>query len=67
MRERYLTALRENLCGTDYKKSYSQKKMAIGLQDKFDEVWLRYNKGKATLKEWDDALQKWISAELIGC
>jgi hypothetical protein len=39
--------------------------MRIRLHEKFDEVWLQYNNGKASRKEWDKALDNWLRMEQI--
>jgi len=41
------------------------RNMRIRLQDEFDAVWIKYNKGKATYQEWDKALTKWLKSELV--
>jgi len=35
------------------------------LTEEFDEVWIKYNNNKATYNQWEQALDKWINAELI--
>lgn len=44
---------------------YRIRKMANRLADEFDEVWLKHEKGEATFKQWKQALDKWLKAELI--
>ena len=33
--------------------------------EEFDEIWIKYNNNKATYNQWEQALDKWISSELI--
>ena len=35
------------------------------LAEEFDEIWIKYNNNKATYSQWEQALDKWINAELI--
>jgi hypothetical protein len=35
------------------------------LEKEFDEIWIKYNNNKATYSQWEQALDKWISSELI--
>jgi hypothetical protein len=35
------------------------------LCEEFDEVWIRYENNKATYEQWEKALDKWLSAEII--
>ena len=35
------------------------------LAEEFDEIWTKYNNNKATYNQWEQALDKWINAELI--
>jgi hypothetical protein len=35
------------------------------LEKEFDETWIKYNNNKATYNQWEQALDKWISSELI--
>ena len=35
------------------------------LAEEFDEIWIKYNNNKATYNQWEQALDKWISSELI--
>tara|TARA_R110000850_G_scaffold56761_8_gene133470 strand:- start:144 stop:362 length:219 start_codon:yes stop_codon:yes gene_type:complete len=44
---------------------YNVRKMRERFQEEFDEVWIKYNKGKATFKEWESALNKWLNSEII--
>ena len=44
---------------------YHKNNMRIRLHEKFDEVWLQYNNGKASRKEWDKALDNWLRMEQI--
>tara|TARA_Y100000593_G_C4272834_1_gene318334 strand:- start:504 stop:695 length:192 start_codon:yes stop_codon:yes gene_type:complete len=46
-------------------KDRKMLKMVKRLQDEFDEVWLKYENNKATYKEWEDALDKWLNAEQV--
>jgi len=44
---------------------YNLMKMRKELHRQFDEVWVKYNNGKATLNEWETSLNKWLSAEKL--
>jgi len=35
------------------------------LQEEFDAVWVRYEKGEVTFDVWEKALNKWLQAESI--
>tara|TARA_R110000796_G_C14195405_1_gene391100 strand:+ start:337 stop:456 length:120 start_codon:yes stop_codon:yes gene_type:complete len=39
--------------------------MLYRLHEEFDKVWVRYNNGDATMKEWENSLNKWIKMEQI--
>ena len=63
LKKHYLTKLYSTQGIPTY--DYHQSKMRIRLHEKFDEVWLQYNNGKATYKEWEKALDNWLKMELI--
>jgi len=44
---------------------YHKRKMRIGLHEQFDEVWVKYNNGLATYREWEHSLNKWLTMEQI--
>jgi hypothetical protein len=44
---------------------YRMKRMAIRLQEEFDKVWLRHEKGDVTFDDWKKSLDKWLKSELI--
>jgi hypothetical protein len=44
---------------------YGIRKMAQRNQEEFDEVWIKHREGKATFKEWETALDKWLNSELV--
>jgi hypothetical protein len=44
---------------------YGIRKMAQRNQEEFDEIWIKHREGKATFKEWETALDKWLNSELI--
>tara|TARA_Y100000592_G_scaffold27096_2_gene42976 strand:- start:7108 stop:7227 length:120 start_codon:yes stop_codon:yes gene_type:complete len=39
--------------------------MTMRLCEEFDEVWIKYNNNEATYEQWEKALDKWLSAEII--
>ena len=41
------------------------KEMRIRLHEEFDEVWVSYLNNQATYDQWEKALDKWLSAEII--
>ncbi len=41
------------------------RKMANRLENEFDEIWLKHEKGEATFAQWKQSLNKWLTAELI--
>jgi hypothetical protein len=41
------------------------RKMTERLHEEFDMVWIKHNNNKATYREWENALDKWLNAEEI--
>jgi len=39
--------------------------MRTRLWEEFDDVWLRYEKGKASFELWEKSLDRWLKAELL--
>ena len=46
-------------------KTPFSRDMTMRLCEEFDEVWIRYNNNEATYEQWEKALDKWLSAEII--
>ena len=46
-------------------KDRHMRHMRNRLAEEFDEIWIKYNNNKATYNQWEKALDKWISSELI--
>ena len=44
---------------------YRIRRMRKRLQEEFDAVWVRYEKGEVTFDVWEKALNKWLQAESI--
>ena len=44
---------------------YHKRKMRESLHEQFDEVWVKYNNGLATYREWEHSLNKWLKMEQI--
>ena len=63
LRKRYLDKLYATKGKVTY--DYHKRKMREGLHEEFDEVWVRFNNSDATLREWDKALNKWLTMEVI--
>ena len=41
------------------------RKMSKNANRDFDKIWVKYNNGNATYKEWESALDKWFKLELL--
>jgi len=59
----FLTKL--NAIDYNSRKVRGMRHMAERLHEEFDKVWVNYNNNKATFKEWEKALDKWLNAEQI--
>jgi len=46
-------------------KDYHMRKTRNRLHNEFDAIWVRYNNKQATFSQWENALEKWLSAECI--
>jgi|TARA_B110000285_G_C14744828_1_gene432484 hypothetical protein len=63
LRKLFLTKVAEVNFRTN--PDYHFRKMLYRLHEEFDKVWVRYNNGDATMKEWENSLNKWIKMEQI--
>ena len=44
---------------------YHKRKMRENLHEEFDVVWVKYNNGLASYREWENSLNKWLRMEQI--
>ena len=44
---------------------YRIRRMRKRLQEEFDAVWVRHEKGEGTFDVWEKSLNKWFDAESI--
>ncbi len=46
-------------------KPLNLRRMEKRLHEEFDAVWVKYNNGKATIAEWEKALNDWLEVNKL--